>query len=356
MKMIIESVAYDTETATNLASGSHDHELSQAWWTLYRTSQGAYFEVVAGHDGVVESFNPLTNRQARRFLEINANHLVEQYFGPMPEARPLRFSRKTVIAATKLLERMTHAEFSEFLLELAHDLTRAVGEEQLSLRKRLNNLIKLLDNLPDRQLDDGELLRDMVVAKATSFVPATTNWLGEQVELPPPAEAFIRALSLDGFVLSEGEIRSALPVDIGLRESQSEIDRLLEKHALTMTKGHLDQALDAHARGDWAAANSQIRTFFESLSDELAVRIDPSATALSSGHHRRERLASLGFFSADLNEWDGRGLGFVNGLMRRLHSQGSHPGLSDTDDSTFRLHIVLVTARLLLARFDAQMT
>ena len=121
MKMIIEGVAYDTQTATSIAGGSHDHELSQAWWTLYRTSQGAYFEVVAGHDGVVENFNPLTNRQARRFLEINANHLVEQHFGPMPEARPLRFTRKTIVAATKLLERMTHAEFSEFLLELAPD-------------------------------------------------------------------------------------------------------------------------------------------------------------------------------------------------------------------------------------------
>ena len=69
MKRIIEGVAYDADTATEIATGSHDHEMSQAWWTLYRTVHGAYFEVVAGHDGVVEGFVPLTDKQARKFLK-----------------------------------------------------------------------------------------------------------------------------------------------------------------------------------------------------------------------------------------------------------------------------------------------
>jgi hypothetical protein len=56
--------------------------------------------------------------------------------------------------------------------------------------------------------------------------------------------------------------------------------------------------------------------------------------------------------SRELNEWDDNGLGFINGLMKRLHPKGSHPGLPDEEDSTFRLHIVLLTARLLLTRFD----
>jgi hypothetical protein len=52
-----------------------------------------------------------------------------------------------------------------------------------------------------------------------------------------------------------------------------------------------------------------------------------------------------------LNEWDDDGKGFINGLVKRLHPQGPHPGLSDEDDSTFRLHVVLLTATLLLRRF-----
>jgi hypothetical protein len=67
---------------------------------------------------------------------------------------------------------------------------------------------------------------------------------------------------------------------------------------------------------------------------------------------RRSKLASLGFLSQSLNEWDNNGLGFIKGLVKRLRPHGSHPGLSDQEDSAFRLHTVLVTARLLLVRFD----
>jgi hypothetical protein len=50
--------------------------MSQAWWTLYRINQGAFFDVVAGHDGVVEEFNPLADVEARRFVEVNANRAL----------------------------------------------------------------------------------------------------------------------------------------------------------------------------------------------------------------------------------------------------------------------------------------
>lgn len=108
-----------------------------------------------------------------------------------------------------------------------------------------------------------------------------------------------------------------------------------------------------HVRCDWAAANSQVRTFLDALLDEIAVKLDPEAANLKSGQPRRTKLAAIGFLSRELNEWDDRGLGFINGLIQRLHPMGSHPGLSDGDDSAFRLHIVLITGRLMLARFDA---
>src|SRR5580658_1401363 len=127
MKRIIEGVIYDTETAAEVASGDHGHEASLAWWTLYRTRHGAFFEVVAGHDGVIEKFNPLTDKQARRFLEVNANHLVEKYFGPMPEAHSMRFSRRTVIAAIETMESLTDAALTRFLLKLGSDLASKVG-------------------------------------------------------------------------------------------------------------------------------------------------------------------------------------------------------------------------------------
>jgi hypothetical protein len=128
---------------------------------------------------------------------------------------------------------------------------------------------------------------------------------------------------------------------LGLPTVQSEVDRLLEKHGLNVPKGQLEQAIDAHARGNWAGANGQFRPFFEGLLDEIAARLAPPA-----GEPLR-RLAAIGFLSRDLNERD-----FIYGLMKRLHPEGPHPGLSGGEDSTFRFHVVLLTARLLLTRFD----
>jgi hypothetical protein len=135
-------------------------------------------------------------------------------------------------------------------------------------------------------------------------------------------------------------------------QAENETTRLLQKHGFETAKGHLDQALDAHGRGDWAAANSQIRTYFDALLDNIAEKLDASAASLGSGQPRRARLGALGFLARHLHEWDDDGRGFINGLVRRLHPDGAHPGLSDEEDSTFRLHVVLITGRLLLTRFD----
>ena len=89
------------------------------------------------------------------------------------------------------------------------------------------------------------------------------------------------------------------------------------------------------------------------LLDELAERLNGGAAGLPpNGNQRRQWLAETNFFIGALNEWTGQGTGFLEGFYRRLHPQGAHPGLSDEDDSTFRLHLVLLVARLLLKRLQ----
>lgn len=120
-----------------------------------------------------------------------------------------------------------------------------------------------------------------------------------------------------------------------------------------MPLGHLDQAIDAHTRGDWAAANSQIRTYLEGLISEIASNIDlQKATELSSSENHRAWLAGQGFLSISRNEWTSDGKNYLNGLFKMLHTDGSHPGLSDEDHSTFRLHLGLITGRVLLRRLN----
>jgi hypothetical protein len=81
---IIDGVKYDTETATEVVGGDN-FEWSNAWWGLFQTRHGAFFEVLCDHDGETHKFTPLTDDEARARLEKHGNHLVAEYFGPVPE-------------------------------------------------------------------------------------------------------------------------------------------------------------------------------------------------------------------------------------------------------------------------------
>ncbi len=104
-------------------------------------------------------------------------------------------------------------------------------------------------------------------------------------------------------------------------------------------------------RGDWAAANAQMRTFLEGLLDDIARHEFPADVEnRKTSENRRTLLAEKGFLSSSRNEMTTDGKSFFSGLFKMLHSDGSHPGLSDEDHSTFRLHLVLVTSRTVLRR------
>jgi hypothetical protein len=353
VKRVIQGTTYDTDTSVEVTGGDNSPN-SNAWWALYRTQQGVFFKVVIDHDGLtINEFRPLTDTQARAILEKHANQLVENYFGSMPEASSMKFSRRTVISAIEIMESKirTHSNLTRCLLKW-DPLLNAVCDSG-SLEDRYNHLIKFFDEQPGYKVDGGDLLGETIVEKAVTLLPF------ENLERPwaqskPPIATFLRALDLDGFLVVDGILHRSLPEIVDLPQAEDEIRHLLSRHSFAVAKGHLDQAFAAHIDGHWAAANSQIRSFLDSLFDEIAERIDPAVACLPSGQQRRSKLSANGFLIRELNEWGDNGLGFVNGLVKRLHPHGSHPGLSDQDDSTFRLHTVLLTARLFLARFDAR--
>ena len=99
----------------------------------------------------------------------------------------------------------------------------------------------------------------------------------------------------------------------------------------------------------------RLRTFLENLFNELSVRLDTSKGSDPSlnSESRRSRLAAIAgpFFLESLGEWSNDGKNFVNGIFKRLHPEGSHPGLSDDEDCTFRLHMILIIGRHYLRRY-----
>ena len=278
------------------------------------------------------------------------------------------FNNMTIVAAAEVLA-LSNSHATLALIELewgiagrcsqksmhAHigDLARIAIEEQIEV-------VTLAGRVP---------LVHALIARALSAPPGNRE--------TPVWTKLLAGLRLDGFdAVEEKEdmpgrypwdnrqqttrfvLRRMLPEEVpGLdfREAQSELSSALTKHGFSVARGHLDQAIAAFSRGEWAAANAQLRTFFQDLLDRIAVLL--GCDEAKSDDAKREYLASTTagpFFMTQYNEWvNDRGRpAFVLGLWARLHPEGSHPGLSDEDDCTFRLQITLVTARLFLRRLD----
>ena len=260
-------------------------------------------------------------------------------------------SRPTIVAATELLDQQSQAGINRVVIRLGLE-AEIPSNNDLSVGKKCALIARAIMQRPDHVLDpvDGPVtLGEAVVREATLLArPDATDDVHA---------TFLRGLARDGFVLvpaSSGQrasIRAELPSEIQLPAADDEVHHLLKHFGFTTPLGHLDQAIDAHTRGDWAACNAQLRSFMEGLLDDIARRIQPQQAAqLATSDNRRTLLGNEGFLDTGRGEWSGDGKNYVNGLFKMLHTHGSHPGLSNEDHSTFRLHVVLVTAGMFLRR------
>lgn len=268
----------------------------------------------------------------------------------------LPFNRPTVIAAANLLTEFTQKELDNLMIQFGLEDRIGAGPG-LQKQYKANALLKIVLAEPER-----------IVETSTGSMSLSEAMVRHAMTVPPRARhgelwtSFCNGLKRDGFVLIENEerrtteLRRMLPESADVAAADDEVHALLRDRDFTTPLGHLQQAIEAHSRGHWAAANSQLRSFLEGLLDEIAERLAPDrATETPGGYGRRALLAALDppFLSRSLNEWrDDQKAGLINGLFNRLHPEGSHPGLSDEEDSTFRLHIVLIVARMLLRRFS----
>lgn len=262
------------------------------------------------------------------------------------------FTHPTIVAAVEFVgEVLTQAKFDQLMVRLSLDNEIPFGPAKSVIAK--SALLARVVNQRATQVINT-LNGQMTLAEAT---------VREAVEVTNPSctkveqERFLRGLALDGYVVTWNDeariplLRAALPDEVDLPAADDEVHQLLKQLGFTVPLGHLDQAIDAHTRGDWAAANSQIRTFLEGLLSDIASHIDPLQVAgMPSSENRRSWLAEKGFLSVGRNEWTSDGKNYLNGLFKMLHTDGSHPGLSDEDHSTFRLHVALITGRTLLRR------
>lgn len=265
-----------------------------------------------------------------------------------------QFSRMTIIEVLNSLEKLSHAEIDRFLLKFG--LEEVASQSLGSKTHRVNALIKyLIDNPNEKGPLGSNLTFEIIEAVIELWSPDSyySRFGDEQLR------RWRNPLKRDGYIIVDGKLKAMLPEDIRLAEKENELNSLLDKSEFVTAKGHLQQAISAHTRGDWASANAQIRSFVEALFDSIADKlVSDKRTLPAPGYQRREFLAKLSppFLSGDLNEWQpGGNTGFLQGFWRRLHPQGSHPGLSDEEDSTFRLHLTILIASHYLRRLDTRL-
>ncbi len=219
------------------------------------------------------------------------------------------FTRPTIVAAIEFLgEMLTQAKFDQLAVRLGLDDEIPQGPAK-SVTAKSALLARIVNQRATQivsTLDGSVTLAEAAVREAVEVT----------VQQYPKTEQmrFLRGLALDGYVVSWDEytrgalLRAALPGEVDLPVADDEVHQLLKQFGFGVPLGHLDQAIDAHTRGDWAAANSQIRTFLEGLLSDISSHIDPQKAAeLPSSENRRAWLAERGFLSSSRNEWTSDG-------------------------------------------------
>jgi hypothetical protein len=265
------------------------------------------------------------------------------------------FSRPTIIAANEFMAEVirTHTQINKIVLRLSLE-AEILADTSLGIEKKCDRVGRLL---LERSSEPIETL-DGTLSLAEAFVREAVA-LTEENSSSERQRDLLRGLARDGYVVNWGEwrqppqLRAALPEEIDLPSADDEVRGLLKAFGFLVPLRHLDLAIEAHTRGDWEAANAQLRTSLEGLFNDIARHIDPAlASALQNGVNLRQMLASndIEFLATDRKEWTADGKNYIEGLFKMLHTEGAHPGLSDEDHCTFRLHIVFVTARTFLRR------
>jgi len=275
-------------------------------------------------------------------------------------------SNKTLLELVKVADKMTHADMNRVvsffgfpkLIPAQNNTVKAKGNEILNDLRF--NTKRVGPYSSDIQIDFLQYIVDDFFERRSDYETGTTeyNSWGPSINFK---NAFVvnhkelaNCLKRDGYTIEEKTIKKLLPEEITEAKIESELMASLDKYGFSVSKGHLTQGISNHSQSNWASANSQFRTFTESLLTEINNFLLPGnpATTAAQAIKKLAETVNPPFLSKDLNEYpsDKDSDSFVYGLWTRLHPDGSHPGLSDEDDCSFRYHISIVFANYVLRR------
>jgi hypothetical protein len=120
--------------------------------------------------------------------------------------------------------------------------------------------------------------------------------------------------------------RPSEPETAPTEDAEGTIRELFSRYGLVTALRHFSSAEDAFARGQWEAANGQVRSYLDALFEGVAaVRLKVSLR----GGEARKRLEEEGILRP-------RQAAVVKAFMALAGERGAHAGISDFDDARSR--------------------
>jgi len=161
----------------------------------------------------------------------------------------------------------------------------------------------------------------------------------------------LKRLQEEGFEIERLGVKKEIFEGFNLPEKVSLIKERLMDYDFKVSLYHLNEAISSYKIGNYASANSQIRTFFGSFFQEAMERLRINCE--SEGDCRRKFIEV--FLKPKLEEEEFKAVNnMLSGFSKFLHFKGSHPGIPDKSVTEFRLTVavawVLYTLELLKER------
>ncbi|RAK47822.1 hypothetical protein BHX94_12125 (plasmid) [Macrococcoides bohemicum] len=259
------------------------------------------------------------------------------------------FSKATLIDIMSLLKDVkSHSELDVYFFKYNLDKI-ALGANK---DQRILAVTEYLYNNPKAKGIISDNLSYEIVEETLNFVSQSTFYNDNVENIFINYPKLRRYLLKDGFVFEDNKLIRIFDQNLESNHNETLIETLLTKHKLEIAKGHYIQASNAFNRGDWAACNAQLRTYVEELLNKIAENI--TGKSFSESHEAKIALSKTQppIFYKELNEWLDNGQGYFETFWKRLHTHGSHPGLSNEEDSIFRLNLVQISTLEILKRYD----
>jgi hypothetical protein len=238
-------------------------------------------------------------------------------------------SGKTKAALIRALASRSHSDISLLAIELELD-GHAMGGNRLD---RCMSLVKAIDTDHEPQ-KAVKVLLDLAESRLRTY----SEW---NFENDSDAIALTRALELDGYAFDGERLVPAVPGAVALEQQISLLEAKLQGLGLNVALTHYQQAVENFVKGNAEAANSQVRPFLENLLLSLCQQHTGKKFTDASASLQHLRNKSW----LDDGEWN-----HFRHFWADIQDKGPHQGLSNFEESLFRIQVATAVARYLLAK------